>query len=354
MIADNRLTENSVWNDELLAQQLKDLSAIELSFSIEATGFDIGEIDLRIESLTSDHDELEDPADLTATIKAGQPVARPGDVFMLGRHKVMCGSALDPGSYAMLMKGEQAAMIFTDPPYNVAIENNVSGLGNIQHHNFAMGCGEMSEADFRTFLTEAFVQFAHHSADGSIHFVCMDWRHISEVLAAGRSVYTQLKNVCVWVKNHTGMGALYRSRHELVFVYKHGQRPHRNNILLGKYGRDRTNVWNYPSPRTASEEGNLLALHPTVKPVRLVADAILDCSAPGQIVLDAFLGSGTTVIAAERVRRRCFGVELDPLYVDTTVRRWQAYTGETGRHVTSGKAFNELEADRAKELGNVG
>jgi len=247
------------------------------------------------------------------------------------------------------MHNERAVMVFTDPPYNVPIHNNVSGQGSIQHRNFAMGSGEMDEAQFTSFLTQVCELLGRHSADGSIHFICMDWRHINELLSAGRSVYTELKNVCVWAKNHTGMGAFYRSRHELVFVYKYGRTSNRNNVLLGKYGRDRTNLWSYPGPRTPSEEGNLLALHPTVKPVRLVADAILDCSAPGEIVLDVFLGSGSSVIAAERVRRRCYGLELDPLYADTTVRRWQVYTGESARHASSGKTFNQLEVERAEE-----
>ncbi len=352
-IADNRLTENSVWDEKLLAEQLKELSTIELDFSVEATGFEIGEIDLRIESLTPYGAEPEDRADLVATIKPGPAVTSPGDLFILGRHRVLCGNALDAHSYITLMNNERAAMVFTDPPYNVAIKNNVSGLGGVQHRNFTMGSGEMDEAQFKLFLTRVFGSLAVSSVEGAIHFICIDWRHIDDVLTAGRSVYTELKNVCVWVKNHTGMGAFYRSRHELIFVYKYGRGPNRNNILLGRYGRDRTNVWSYPSPRTPSEEGNLLALHPTVKPVRLVADAILDCSAPGEIVLDAFLGSGTTVIAAERVRRCCYGLELDPLYVDTTVRRWQTYTGEAARHASSGKPFNQLEVEQAETKRHV-
>jgi hypothetical protein len=171
----------------------------------------------------------------------------------------------------------------------------------------------------------------------------MDWRHLRELLAAGQCVYSELKNLCVWTKNHTGMGAFYRSRHELVFVFKHGHAPHRNNVQLGKYGRDRTNVWAYASPRTPTDEGNLLALHPTVKPVALVADAIMDCTARGEVVLDGFLGSGTTVIAAERTGRRCYGLELEPRYVDTIIRRWQTYAGERAVHAASGRQFAEPE-----------
>jgi hypothetical protein len=203
----------------------------------------------------------------------------------------------------------------------------------------------MSKDQFTAFLVQSFLLLTRYSLDGALHYICMDWRHMVEVLDAGGQVYTELKNLCVWVKNHTGMGAFYRSRHELIFVYKHGHAPHRNNVMLGKYGRDRSNVWAYPSPRTPSEEGNLLDLHPTVKPVRMVADTMLDCTARGGIVLDPCFGSGTTVIAAERTGRRCFGLELDARYVDTTVRRWQRYTGGLARHAESGRLFNELEAE---------
>ena len=347
MIADNRLTENSVWDDRLLAEQLKELSALDLDFSIEATGFEIGEIDLRIEGLTPESDG-EDPADVLPVVRAERAISRAGDLWLLGRHRIYCGDALDEATYAALMQGEQAAMVITDPPYNVPIEGNVSGLGALRHRNFAMASGEMDEVEFAAFLTRACSLLAKYSADGSIHFIFMDWRHISELLAAGREVYTELKNLCVWTKNHTGMGAFYRSRHELVFVFKHGGAPHRNNILLGKYGRDRANVWAYATPRTPTDEGNLLALHPTVKPVALVADAIMDCSARGDVVLDGFLGSGTTVIAAERTGRRCYGFEIDGLYVDTIVRRWQAYSGESAVHAASGRRFAELEARDAE------
>jgi len=171
---------------------------------------------------------------------------------------------------------------------------------------------------------------------------------MSELLAAGREVYSELKNLCVWVKNNGGMGSFYRSRHELVFVFKHGRAPHRNNVQLGQFGRNRTNVWEYPSPSSfarSGEEGDLRAVHPTIKPTALVADAIMDGSARGDIVLDAFLGSGTAVIAAERTGRRCFGLELDPLYVDAIIRRWQAYTGDSPRHGASGRSFSELAAE---------
>jgi len=354
MIADNRLTENSTWDDRLLAEQLKQLSELELDFDLEATGFTIGEIDLRIEGLELAAGRNTDPVDVMPPATGGPPVSHAGDVWLLGHHRILCANALNEAAYLKLMEGQRAAMVFTDPPYNVPIEGNVSGLGALHHRDFVMGSGEMNEAEFTAFLTQACTLLARHSRDGSIHFIFLDWRHASELLAAGREVYSELKNLCIWVKNNGGMGSFYRSRHELVFVFKHGRAQHRNNIQLGQFGRNRTNVWEHPSPSSFArpgEEGNLLALHPTVKPAALVADAIMDASARGDIVLDGFLGSGTTIIAAERTRRRCYGLELDPLYVDTIIRRWQAYTGEGARHGTSGRSFGELEAEAEVQNG---
>jgi DNA modification methylase len=239
-------------------------------------------------------------------------------------------------------------MIFTDPPYNVPIAGHATGLGRIQHRDFEMASGEMSEKEFTEFLTQALAHLAEHSTDGALHFICMDWRHMGELLAAGRRAYSELKNLCVWSKDNAGMGSLYRSQHELVFVFKNGKGLHRNNVQLGQYGRYRSNVWHYPGVNCFSrktEEGNLLELHPTVKPVALVADAILDCTDRGGIVLDSFLGSGTTVIAAERTGRICCGIELDPVYVDTAIRRWQAFTSQNAVNESSGQTFAEVERE---------
>ena len=314
----------------MLAQQLKELSLLELDFDLEVTGFYMGEIDLRIEGLASGAQNREDPADILEGQQAGPPVTQPGDGWLLNNHHVYCGSALEQAAFSLLMQGSKAAMVFIDPPYNIRIEGNVSGLGTIHHREFIMASGEMSEAEFTEFLRRAFAQLARHTVNGSVHFVCMDWRHLQEILAAGRRVYDQLLNVCVWAKDNAGMGSFYRSTHEFVFVFRNGRGPHRNNIQLGQYGRNRTNVWRYPGANSFarhSDEGNLLAVHPTVEPVQLVVDAILDCSARGDIVIDSFLGSGTSVIAAERTGRRCYGLELDPTYVDAIVRRWQRFTG---------------------------
>jgi DNA modification methylase len=348
-IADNRLTEISTWDDRLLAEELKELSLLGLDFDIEVTGFEMGEIDLRIASLEEPPEPDDDPADEVPEVPAGPPLSKIGDLWALGRHRVLCGSALEAAAFVDLMGETRAAMVFTDPPYNVPIDGHASGLGVVHHRPFPMASGEMDSAQFTTFLGDAFRNFAAFSDDGSIHFVCMDWRHAEELLAAGRGIYGEVKNLCVWVKDNAGMGSLYRSQHELVFVFKHGRREHRNNVQLGRFGRNRSNVWHYPGANSfarCSAEGNLSALHPTVKPVVMVADAILDCSARGDTVLDGFLGSGTTLIATERTGRRCCGLELDPRYVDTIIRRWQNLTGGKALHATSGRSFDDLADER--------
>jgi DNA modification methylase len=351
MIADNRLNELSIWNDEFLAEQLKELSLQDLDFSLEATGFDMGEIDLRIQTSLTSSEANVDPGDEIPDSLKGPPVTRLGDLWLLLKHRILCASALERSSYSILMRGHLASAVFSDPPYNVPILGNVSGLGVHKHREFLMASGEMNSSEFETYLTAALTLLARNSIDGSIHFLCMDWRHLKEILAAGRTAYTELKNICVWVKHNAGMGSFYRSQHELVLVFKNGHAAHRNNIQLGQYGRSRTNVWNYQGINSfgrAGEEGNLLALHPTVKPIALVADAILDCTARGDVVLDGFLGSGTTALAATRTGRICYGLEIDPIYVDTTVRRLQKFSGATAFHATSGRSFNELE----EEAGN--
>ena len=348
-IADNRLTENARWNERLLGEIFSDLSAQELDFNLEITGFSTTEIDLRIEALV-ETPEADDAADAPITVATGPAVSRTGDLWQCHRHRVFCGDALARPSFALLLQGELAAMSFVDPPYNVKIGGHVSGLGRIRHREFAMAAGEMTRTEFTGFLTIATKHLAQSSVDGSLHFVCMDWRHAGEMLAAGESSFSELKNICVWTKHNAGMGSFYRSQHEFVFVYKAGSGSHRNNIELGRYGRHRSNVWNYPGVNSfglATDEGHLLTLHPTVKPVRLIADAILDCTARGDIVLDPFLGSGSTVIAAERMGRCCYGIEIDPLYVDTVIRRWQAYSGERAVHMTSKRTFDELAEESA-------
>jgi DNA modification methylase len=250
-----------------------------------------------------------------------------------------------------LMDAESATMVITDPPYNLPIKQ-VQGRGRTKHANFAQGAGEMSSAQFSHFLRTVLSLAAKHSINGAIHFVFMDWRHVHELLAAGSAVYSELENIVVWVKTNAGQGSFYRSQHEFVFVYKSGEEPHVNNIELGRHGRNRSNVWTYPGVNTF-RAGRLddLAMHPTVKPVALIADAMRDCSRRGDIVLDLFMGSGTTIMAAERVGRRAVGLEIDPLYVDVAVRRWQAYTRRDAVLTRTGQTFDEVGALRNKTGG---
>ena len=344
-IADNRLTENATWDDELLSAVFSDLAELDLSFSLDITGFSMAEIDIRIEGATPAASAQPDPADAVAWPDPHEiAVTRAGDLWALGRHLVLCGSSLESLSYKVLLDGAQVDMVFTDPPYNVQIDGHVSGKGRTKHREFAMAAGDLDYGQFIRFLRTYMKLVVANSKDGSLHFHCMDWRHLSEILAAGSQAYRELKNICVWVKDNGGMGSLYRSQHELVLVYKNGTAAHRNNIDLGRHGRYRTNVWSYPGANTLSRqgtEGNLLAMHPTVKPIALVADAILDCTARGDTVLDSFLGSGTTLLAAHRVGRACRGIELDPLYVDLAIQRWQAMTGEQAILTATGEPFEE-------------
>jgi hypothetical protein len=348
LIADNKLTENSEWNDRLLGEMFQELSLLDLDFSLDVTGFDLPEIDLKIEQLNGAEEEEDDPADQLPAA-SGLAVTQLGDVWQLGPHRIICGSALDQEIYSRLLGGDKASLVFTDPPYNVPVDGHVSGNGAVRHREFAMATGEMSEAEFTAFLQKTCGLLAAHSAPASIHYVCMDWRHVGELTAAGKGAYAELVNICVWVKHNGGMGSLYRSQHELVFVFKAAGGSHVNNVQLGKFGRNRTNVWSYRGINNfggQSGEGDLLAMHPTVKPVALVADAILDCSRRGDVVLDAFLGSGSTLIACERTGRACRGIELDPLYVDTAIRRWQKYTGREAVHAADSTTFNAREEAR--------
>jgi hypothetical protein len=295
IIADNKLAENAGWDESILKIELQHLVSLDC-FDITLTVLEVPEIDL----LLSDK-----PGILVEPIKVddGPAITQPGDLWQLESHQIICASALDQESFDRLLNGQKAQVVFTDPPYNVRIDGHATGNGAIKHKEFAMASGEMSSEEFTTFLTQSLDLLRAHSEEGSVHFVCMDWGHTKELLAAGERVRNTLLNLCVWVKNNGGMGSFYRSRHELVFVFRNGNSSHRNNIQLGKFGRNRTNVWEYPGVSTLSkqgDEGNLLALHPTVKPVALVADALLDCSARKDLVLDSFLGSGTTLLAAEQ------------------------------------------------------
>ncbi len=336
-IADNRLAENAGWDRDLLAVEFRYIAELDASFDLTLTGFDLGDIEVMLDGETVANDRDDAVPDPDSTRPA---VSRPGDLWQLGPHRLLCGDARDPEAYRRLLDGRTAQMAFTDPPYNVRIDGHICGDGSVHHDEFVMASGEMDEAQFTSFLTTVLRNLTAHSQDGSIHYVCMDWRHIGELLAAGRAAYAELKNLCVWNKDNGGMGSFYRSKHELVFVFKNGTAPHINNFELGQNGRYRTNVWDYPGANSLkAERMEELRMHPTVKPVALVADAIRDCSHRGGLVLDSFAGSGTTLMAAERTGREACVLELDPRYVDTIIQRWQAASGQDAVHADSGETF---------------
>jgi DNA modification methylase len=344
ILADNRLAEKAGWDKELLAIELQGL--IELDFDVEITGFDMPEIDLVLEDADEAKRESSGPEDKVPDPLPSFTVSALGDMWIMGSHRLFCGDARDNSAYQNLLGGDKAEFVFTDPPYNVAIDGHVCGKGAIRHRDFAMASGEMSAEAFTGFLADVFRQLIAHTTDGSIHDVCMDWRHVAEMLAAGNQVYTELKNLCVWTKTNAGMGT-FCSQHELIFISKSGMGSHINNFELGQHGRSRTNVWTYTGVNTM-RPGRLaeLAMHPTVKPVALVADAIKDCSRRGGIVLDPFCGSGTILIAAERTGRKARAIEIDAAYVDVAVRRWQTFTGKSATLAGTERSFEEVAEER--------
>lgn len=323
-LADNKIALNAGWDVEILRLELSELS-IDVDIDPLLTGFSMGEIDVMLKA--------EDPDDEVIPAVPAKPRTKPGDIWVLGDHRVGCGDGRDQKFLqALLGKGAQVHAAFLDPPYNVRIGGHANANG--RHREFAMASGEMSEPEFRAFLSEALGAAARVSRDGAVHFVCMDWRHMDDVSAVGRQTYGELLNLCFWNKSNAGMGSLYRSKHELVFVYRVGTAPHLNQVELGKHGRNRTNVWDYASVNSLrGSRREDLAMHPTVKPTGLVADAIQDVTNRGDLVLDIFLGSGTTLMAAERTGRRFRGLDIDPAYVDVAIERWSARTGlEARRH----------------------
>jgi DNA modification methylase len=341
MLADNKLTDRSGWDDAKVAIILKDLSEMALEFEIEATGFETAEIDLRIQSLDPSEDDADAADDFDGS--AGPPISRLTDLWRLGPHSLLCGSSLDSHVYGVLLGGEKASAVFTDPPYNVPMKGHAGGKGRRKHREFPMASGEMTEETFRGFLKDALGLAAAHSADEAISFACMDWRHSFEIQGAIRGIGCEILNLCVWVKTNGGMGSLYRSQHEFVFVYGRAGVTHVNNVQLGKFGRNRTNVWNYPGMNSFTRRGRTrgLDMHPTA----MVSGAILDVTRLGDIILDPFCGSGTTILAAERTGRRAYAIELDPGYVDTAIQRWQRITGQSAVHA-NGKTFDEMRSER--------
>jgi len=339
IIADNRLPELASWDEASLRREFAFLSDHDVDFDFTDIGFDTAEVDFILSGGT----EADDRADALPAIVDVDAVSQLGDLWLLGDHRLYCGSALERSSHEAVLAGDRAAMVFTDPPYNVPTGGHVGGKGAVKHREFAMASGEMPPEAYVDFLSASLGHITNFAKDGAICFVCMDWRHVGELLAAAKAF--TLKNICVWVKNNGGMGSLYRSQHEFVLVLKCGSANHINNVELGKHGRNRTNVWEYRGLNSfGAGRDELLKSHPTVKPVAMVADAIKDCSHRGELILDPFAGSGTTLIAAEKTRRRSALIEIDPLYVDAIIRRWETYTGKQAVCAASGMTFAERHA----------
>lgn len=343
VIADNKLALDSGWDNEMLKIEFEELSFLDLNFDIDVTGFDTAEVDniINFEIIEGSKKDKPDPFDELPEESEIEALVTEGDLWQLGKHKLYCGNALEEESYKILMQDELAAVIFTDPPYNVKIRGNVSTKQDAKE--FAMASGEMNQKEFAKFLRTVMILKAKYSRDGSIHFQCMDWRHMHEMLVAARPVYSELKNLCVWDKKTAGMGSLYRSQHELIFVFKNGTAPHINNVELGVNGRYRTSIWKYPGMHASNPQAKeLLNFHPTVKPTALIMDALLDVSKPNDIVLDSFGGSGSTLIAAERTKRRAHIIELEPHYCNVILHRYKKMTGK--KAVLLGNYKNNKEA----------
>jgi len=327
-IADNKIALGAGWDLDLLKVELSEL---DLDFDLSLTGFSAGEIDVILKGEA-------DPDDEVVPAVPVKPRTRAGDIWIAGEHRIGCGDGRNLAFLETVVgPGVRVDAAFLDPPYNVRINGHANARG--RHREFAMASGEMSTGAFQAFLKETLSACVRVSRDGAVHFICMDWRHLNDVSLVGNAVYGDLLNLCIWNKSNAGMGSLYRSKHELVFVYKVGKGPHFNAVELGRHGRNRTNVWDYASVNSmAGSRRDDLTLHPTVKPTALVADAIKDVTKRGEFVLDIFLGSGTTLIASERTGRRFRGLELDPAYVDVALARWTTMTGKEPRLADQGAA----------------
>lgn len=353
-LADNKLSELGTWDTEMLSLELKELTTDigELTFDYAITGFDTAEID----QLLGGDPSLgkPDPADeIPAPADTGASVTKPGDLWVCGQHRLYCGDALDPASYRVLLRGDPADIVFTDPPYNVPVAGHVSQRTDARE--FAMASGELSSEEFVDFLQTISGHIAANVENGAVVYICMDWRHLDELSAATRRYFGKPKNMIVWVKTNGGQGSFYRSQHEHIAVYAAGRAAPTNNFRLGERGRYRTNVWSYAGFNSfGRDRATALSVHPTMKPVALVADALRDCSKRGEIVLDPFGGSGTTMIAAERCGRAARLIEIDPIYCDVIIRRWQTLSGKTAVLSESDETWAEVEArcravDRVKE-----
>lgn len=351
-IADNKLSEHGQWDTDLLKLEFSEIEKLALNLedelNLDITGFDFKEIDVLLAD-DKPNEKADKKLNSVPYVPENEIVSQHGDIWLLGKHKIICGNSLKEETFEKLLGDIRVNMVFADVPFNTKIQGHVCGAGQIKHKEFAFASGEMNEAEFISFLKTSMANIAKYSVENSVHYICMDWRHISELLSASRDIYPQMLNMVVWCKKNGGMGSFYRSQHELIFVFQNGKGSHINNVELGKHGRYRTNVWHYAGVNSFGSEQKNLKMHPTVKPVELVRDAILDASKRGDIVLDAFLGSGTTLIAAEKAGRVCYGIEYEPLYIDTIIRRYHELTGNWGIHQSSQKSYEQLLQEKLEK-----
>jgi DNA modification methylase len=341
-LADNKLALNSGWDRSKLQIELAAIESLCVIEKIEMpeTGFEVPEID-RLNLDLSGSTEAADDYDPHWHERA--PVTHAGDLWLLGPHRLLCGDAKEQSHVDRLMNGAKAACCVLDPPFNVRI-SGVVGRGRRKHREFSEASGEMTAEEFTRFLATTLGNAAHISCDGGLSYIFMDWRHLQEMTAAGAKVYCALRNLVVWTKSNAGQGSFYRSEHELIFVYQAGSAKPTNNVQLGKFGRNRSNVWRYAGANAfGSDRLKSLEAHPTCKPLKMIADILLDCTRRNEVVADLFAGSGTTLLAAEQVGRRCCALEIDPLFIDVCIRRWQAYTGKDAVLESSGRTFYEVE-----------
>ena len=324
---------------DVLRENLLQIQSAGLDLSL--TGLEIGQVDLALNHAHTNPDLDNSPE------PSGPAVSRLGDLWLLGKHRLLCGDATSAETYQQLMDGKQAAASIGDPPYNIPIAGNVSGAGKVKHEDFIMGVGEWTDEEFHSFLeTYLATTMRHVAPDGAI-FAFMDWRSIHLLVLAGRAAGLTHVTTCVWSKGSGAFGSPWRSAHELIPVFANGPQLKLDNVELGRHGRNRTNVFEYPGAnRPGSSAGKALALHSTPKSVEMIADMILDVTAPDDVVLDPFLGSGTTIIAAETVGRVGYGLELDPRYVDVIIRRWEALDRGHAILASTGESFGEVLANR--------
>ncbi len=337
--ASNKLLSIVAWDGEAMELAVRNLEDHFDDFGAELIGFAPGELDhiIGLASSGSGEDNVADPT--------AHCVSKLGSIYRLDNHLVVCGDATLAATFSSFSGTELATAAICDPPFGCRIDGFVSKRG--KHKDFVQAAGEMSEEELRTFFQNFCKALRPTLAPGALVYLFIDWRSLSLLLAVGEEVFGKLINFCVWAKDRAGMGSFYRSQHELVLVFAVLGAKHRNNIELGRHGRDRSNLWSYPSAASSrnGRERDMLKHHPTPKTVEMIADAMLDCSSRGEIIIDAFLGSGSSLIAAERTSRICRGVELDPHYVDLTIRRWQDWTGKEAVDVATGRTFNELERE---------